>query len=149
MGCKSTSDMNDTQVDYTGPPTMVYKMKKDYSNLVPVVLNEEKTEILVYPAPKDLYNQKRELRFPLPLDKGFYLDEIGIGLNTAYISLTIDEYAHLLEAPSRDSLFTLIVDHDPFKRMYNLGNRKKYFGNDELVKEIVASGKYKKYKRLK
>ena len=148
FACKTTADIDYSKVDYDGIPTVIYKMKADYSNLVPVILNAEKTELIAYPAPKDLFNMEGELRFPLPLDKGFYLDEIGVGLNTAYISLTIDEYAHMIQLPLRDSLFKLIVDYDPFTKMYDLGNRKQYIDKN-VVKEIVAKRKYKKYKKLK
>jgi len=147
--CKSTSDIDYSKVDYKGAPTVIYQMKADYSNLVPVGLNTEKTKIISYPAPKDLFNMKGELRFPLPLEKGFYLDEIGVGVNSAFISITIEEYAHMLQTLPSDSLFKLIVDKDPFKKMYNLGNRKQYIDNNDLVKEIVKSGKFKKYRSLK
>lgn len=148
ISCKTTSDIDYSKVDYDGIPTVIYKMKADYSNLVPVVLNEAKTEVIAYPGPKDLFNREGELRLPLPLDRGFYMDEIGIGLNTAYISLTIDEYAHMIQAPLRDSLFKLIVDNDPFTKMYDLGHRKQYLDKN-VVKEIVSKRKYKKYKKLK
>ncbi len=149
VGCKSTSDIDYSKIDYDKPSTVIYQMKADYSALVPVVLNTEKTKVVAYPGPKDLFNKEGELRFPLPLDKEFYLDEIGVGLNTAYISLTIDVYSHMLQAPTKDSLFKLIVEKDPFIQMYNLGNRKQYIDNQDLIKEIVTSRKYKNYKKLK
>ena len=149
IGCKSTSEIDYSKIDYQGAPTIIYQMKADYSVLVPITLNAEKTEIVAYPGPKDLFNQEGELRFPLPLENGFYLDEIGIGINSAFISLTIDQYAHMMQLPSTDSLFKLILDKDPFKKMYDLGNRKHYIGKNDSVQEIVRSGIYKNYKRLK
>jgi hypothetical protein len=146
ISCTPTVDL--TQVDFDGIPTVIYKVSDDYVHLVPVVLNEEKTKVVAYPAPKDMYNPKGELRFPTPLDKGFYLDQIGVGLNSAYTSLTIEEYAKMDTPPNLDSLYRLVIEKDPFKRMYNLGNRKQYL-DEELVKEIVSSGKYKAYERLK
>lgn len=148
MACKSTADVDLSKVDFAEPPTIIYQMKQDYTKLVPVQLNEEKTAVIAYPAPKDLFNQEGKLRFPLPLDHDFYLDEIGVGLNTAFISLSIEDYSHMLMPPAIDSLFKLIVDKDPFTKMYNLGNRKQYL-DKELVKELVSSGKYKGYKKLK
>jgi hypothetical protein len=82
------------------------------------------------------------------LGKGYYLDHIGVGLSTAYISLNIEEYAAMDTPPKLDELYQLIVSKDPFKRMYNLGNRKQY-RDIEVVKEIVSSRKYKSYERLK
>lgn len=147
--CKSTSDIDYSKVDYEGYPTVIYKMKADYSLLVPVMLNAEKNKIMAYPAPKDLFNKEGELRFPIPLDKGFYLDEIGVSVNTAYLSLTIDKYSHMVQVPHIDSLFKLVVENDPFERIYNLGNRMQYIDKQELIKEIVTSGKYKNYKKVK
>lgn len=146
LSCKPTVDLS--KVDFSDPPTVIYKMKSDYSKLVPVILNEEKTKVASYLAPKDLFNPEGELRFPIALGDDFYLDEIGVGVHTAYLSLNIDQYAHMLQAPSADSLFQLIVDKDPFEKMYNLGNRKQY-EDKELVKEIFSSGKFKAYKKLK
>jgi len=146
LSCTPTVDLS--QVDFNGPPTVIYKVSDDYLNLVPVVLNGEKTKIIAYPAPKDMYNPKGELRFPTSLGKGYYLDQIGVGINTAYTSLSIEEYAKMKTPPKLDSLYQLIIDKDPFKRMYNLGNRKQYLDED-VVKELVSSGKYKAYKRLK
>lgn len=146
MSCAPTVDLS--QVDFDGPPTVIYKVSKDNLNLVPVVLNEDKTKVVAYPAPKDMYNPKGELRFPTPLGKGYYLDQIGVGLNTAYTSLTIEDYAQMETPLKLDELFELVIEKDPFKKMYNLGNRKQYL-DEEVVKELVSSGKYKAYKRLK
>jgi len=146
VSCTPTVDIS--QVDFGGPPTIIYKVTEEYLNLVPVILNEDKTKIIGYPAPKDMYNPKGELRFPSPLGKGYYLDNIGVGLNSAYTSLTIEEYAAMETPPKLDELYQLIVSKDPFKRMYNLGNRKQY-SEEDVVKEIVSSGKYKSYKQLK
>lgn len=146
ISCTPTVDLS--QVDFEGPPTVIYKVSEEYVNLVPIVLNEDKTKVIAYPAPSDMFNIKGELRFPTPLEKGFYLDQIGVGLNTAYISLSIEEYSNLESPPRLDELYQLIVSKDPFKRMYNLGNRKQYI-NEEVVKEMLSSGKYKAYKRLK
>lgn len=146
FSCAPLVDLS--QVEFDGPPTVIYKVSDGFVNLVPVVLNKEKTKVVAYPAPKDMYNPKGELRFPTPLGKGYYLDQIGVGLNTAYISLTIEEYAQMETPPTLDSLYQLIIDKDPFKRMYNLGNRKQYLDED-VVKEIVSSGKFKSYERLK
>lgn len=146
IACSPKVDIS--KVDFKGFPTIIYKVSDDYVNLLPVVLNEEKTKVVAYPAPKDMYNPKGELRFPNPLGKGFYLDQIGVGLNTAYISITIEDYALMETPPTLDSLYQLIIDKDPYKRMYNLGNRKQYI-DEEVVKELVSSGKYKAYERLK
>lgn len=146
LACTPTADLS--QVDFDGPPTVIYKTSEEYVNLVPVVLSEDQSKVIAYPAPKDMYDVKGELRFPIALDKGYYLDMIGVGLNTAYISLTIEEYAQMETPPKLDSLYQLIISKDPFKRMYNLGNRKQY-QDVNLVKDLVSSGAYRSYKKLK
>src|SRR5690349_20578128 len=57
-----------------GPPTLVYKTRKDYANHVPVLLSGDKTKIVSYPDPKDFSNPGK---YPLPivLKKGYLLDE--------------------------------------------------------------------------
>lgn len=146
LACAPTVDLS--QVDFDGPPTVIYQTSEEYVNLVPVVLNEDQTQVVAYPAPKDMYDVKGELRFPIALGKGYYLDMIGVGLNTAYTSLKIEDYARMESPPTLDSLYQLIITKDPFTRMYNLGNRKQY-QDIEIVKEIVSSRKLKSYKKLK
>lgn len=144
--CETTTDLS--HVDFSGPPTIIYKMKNDYSKLVPVVLNEDKTAIISYPAPKDLLDHQGHLRYPTQQERGYYLDELGVGVNTAYISISMDKYCHMIAVPSLDSLFSLVIDDDPFMKMYNLGNRKQYL-DTQRVAELISSGKYKHYEKLK
>ena len=37
------------------PQVVVYKTTKDYSQLVPIIMNAEKTKIISYPAPVDVF----------------------------------------------------------------------------------------------
>lgn len=144
--CESTKDMS--HIDFEGIPTVIYQMKKDYSALVPIILNEEKTKVVSYPAPKDMFHPNGELRVQQKLSNDFYLDQIGLTINSAFISYTIEDYSRMMIPPSTDSLFKLVIADDPFKKMYNLGNRKQYL-EEAKVDEIVSSGDYKHYKRLK
>ena len=43
-----------SQAGVSSPVVYIYKMKKDYSKLVPVLMNEERTRIVSYPDPVDL-----------------------------------------------------------------------------------------------
>ena len=45
--------------DYSRPHLIVYKTKVDYNNFVPIILSEDKTEIISYPDPIDV-------KFPFP-----------------------------------------------------------------------------------
>ena len=54
---RPTVAINGTATSQTGvssPVVYIYKMKKDYSKLVPVLMNEERTRIVSYPDPVDL-----------------------------------------------------------------------------------------------
>lgn len=61
VGCNSSNKMLNTNKEgikfvpqYTpGPQALIYKTKKDYTNLVPVLLSDDKTEIVSYPNPRD------------------------------------------------------------------------------------------------
>jgi hypothetical protein len=99
-------------------PFLIYKTKADYSNLVPVILNNEKTAIVSYPAPSDIF-KNGELALPTPLNNGYLIDNRGIGLSVAFTSFTYAEYTALNSAPSIDQLMESIVDKDPLLELYN------------------------------
>ncbi|MEN8226456.1 MAG: hypothetical protein ABFS05_13960, partial [Bacteroidota bacterium] len=75
----------------TGPDAIIYKTKADYNALVPVIMNEEKTEIVSFPAPGDL-KYKGKPAVPGLLAKGFLLDNRGITANVAFLSITYEDY---------------------------------------------------------
>jgi hypothetical protein len=130
----------------TGPATIIYKTKADYSKNVPVTLSEDKSHILSYPAPQDVYFHGI-LAYPTALAKGFLLDNRGLSVNSAFISLTYEEYAKLPAAPAPDELYKMIIDKDPFTEMYNLGSR--YRNATEEINELIERHKLKHFKRLK
>jgi hypothetical protein len=132
----------------TGPATIIYKTKADYSKNVPVTLLEDKSRIVSYPAPQDLYF-RGQLAYPIALAKGFLLDNRGISVNSAFISLTYEEYAKLPSAPNPDDLYKMIIDKDPFTEMYNLGSRGHYRDATEEINELIEGHKLKHFKRLK
>ena len=132
----------------TGPGTIIYKTKADYSKNVPVTLSADKSHIVSYPAPQDLYF-RGQLAYPIALAKGFLLDNRGISVNSAFISLTYEEYAKLPSAPSPDELYKMIIDKDPFTEMYNLGSRSHYQEATEEINELIEKHKLKHFKRLK
>lgn len=105
------------------PPVWVYKTKADYNNLVPVVLSDDKAEIIAYPHPSDLLVGDT---YPVPsiLNNGYLLDNRGINKNIAFIKLTYQQYAQLKEAPSLKELDSLIIDRDPLTELCNCGNKK-------------------------
>ena len=47
---------------------VVYKTNMDYHDLVPVILSEDRSQIVSYPAPDDL-RRSGELTLPIALEK--------------------------------------------------------------------------------
>jgi hypothetical protein len=101
------------------PPIIVYKTRQNYDKNVAVMLSDDKKSIVSYPHPSDVSVNS----YPTPLKNGYLLDNRGIGKNTAFISLTYEEYAALEKVPSIAELYNLIIDKDPLLRMYSCGNR--------------------------
>jgi hypothetical protein len=93
----------------------VYKTKNDYTDKVSVQLSEDKSEIKSLPAPSDVDTTGSR---PLHLVEGYYLNGSS-GPNTGYLSLTKKEYSKYEVAPSRDSMYSLLIDKDPFIRFYS------------------------------
>lgn len=128
-------------------PFVIYKTKANYENLVPVLLNEEKTAIVSYPAPSDLrLNDK--LALPTPLKNGYCIDNRGIGPNAAFLSITYQEYASLAQAPPLKTMYDAIVDNDPFIEMYDCRNFSKERDNIKKMNSLVKTG-FKNCQKLK
>jgi hypothetical protein len=124
------TEKNEILPEYkAGPQTVVYKTKNDYYYNVPVNLNDDKTEIVFYPTPSDVfYNGK--LSYPYKLADDYLLDNRGINENVAFLEYTYEEYIKLRQVPDIDSLFTKIIDDNPLTEIYNCGNR--YVFKDEI-----------------
>ena len=110
----------------TSPIVYVYKTKADYSHQVPVIMDEARTRILSYPAPGDL-KMGNGLRLPTVLNKGYLLDNKGIGPNVAFLTYTYEEYSQLPTAPSIDNLMSHILYKYPLF-LFSETNRKKVDG---------------------
>lgn len=124
-------------VGVASPRVFIYKTKADYANLVPVILNDAKTEIESYPDPVDV----RHKPVPTPLRDGWLLDNRGISMNVAFTSYTYDEYAALKRAPACDELMQRIVDNNPLTEAYICAPRHTY-GDDlaDKLNKVIANG---------
>ena len=131
------------------PPAIIYKMKRDYSQNVPVLLSVDKQTIASYPHPRDLYLNGK-LATPTQLQKGYWLDNRGINENVAFLKFTYEEYAAMGDAPSMQELKESILDDSPIKEMWNCGPRHR-FNNivDELNEWILTRQLDKKCTRIK
>ena len=136
------SSVEDFQQIYTpGPQLLIYKTKKDYSNFVPVILSEDKTEIISYPHPNDV---KKGYGFSTPtyLLNDYLLDNRGINQNVAFLNLTYKEYSELTEVPTLQELFEIILDNDPLIELCDCGNKSVL--SDTIVEQLnlmISKGK--------
>tara|TARA_B110000902_G_scaffold246678_1_gene302031 strand:- start:453 stop:980 length:528 start_codon:yes stop_codon:yes gene_type:complete len=143
---KVTSEI---EMDFSvGQPIIIYKTKVDYSQNVAVTLSDDKSKIISYPHPADVF-YKKKLAYPIKLDNEYLLDNLGININTAYLGLTLKEYSQYKEAPSLIELYKLIIDKNPLIEFYNCGNRQNL--TDELadINNIIKQGYLDKCKCLK
>lgn len=124
----------------SAPPTLVYKTKANYNNLVPVLLSDDKTEIISYPHPSDL-KVGNVLALPTLLKNGYLLDNRGIGINVAFLKLTYEEYSKLENVPSLKELYELIIDKEPLVELCNCGNSKAFTDKKEQLNKVISSKK--------
>lgn len=120
-----------------GPSAIVYKTKNNYNDLVAVILSDDKSEIISYPAPSDV---KKEGYNPNPtiLKNGYLLDNRGINPNVAFLNLTYQQYGELKEVPSLKKLFEMIVDKDPLLEMCNCGNRDSIQNTEAKLNYLIT-----------
>jgi hypothetical protein len=114
------------------PPALVYKTRKDYSQYVPVIMNVEKTKIISYPDPADVY-YKGALAYPTQLKNGYLLDNRGIGPNVAFLNYTYETYSQLKNSLSMEQMMNNLLDKDPLYELWNCGSRASFKNEvDEL-----------------
>ena len=138
FSCSSQQKATKTNELMANEPFIIYKTKANYDNLVPVILNEDKTVIVSYPAPSDL-KMADGLRIPTKLANGYLLDNKGIGKNVAFTSFTYDEYAAKSEAPTINQLMNSIVDKDPLLELYNCKDYINIKHNLKKVNKLVKT----------
>lgn len=131
------------------PKVFIYKMKKDYSQNVPVLLSPDKKAIVSYPHPRDLYTNGK-LAVPTKLNDGYWLDNRGINENVAFLSYTYEEYAALSEVPSVSELYKKIMDKNPVMELWDCGRRHQFQDIVSDLNEAIANGELaKRFQRVK
>lgn len=117
---------------------MVYKTKADYDSLVPVVMSDDKTEILSFP---DISMIKDSLHYPLPgkLHNGYLLDNAGIWKNVAFLKYTYKQYAELDTTPSAQELLSKLADKDPLTEICDCGNRSLIADPEKQINSLIDS----------
>ena len=111
-------------------PVVIYKTTSDFSNNIPIGMNETKTEIVSYPGISDVSDNKK----PILLDNGYLIDRFGLSVNSVYTSYTYEEYKNLPKQPSIKDLQARVIEMKPFTEMYIYN--KSTFTIDELNQEI-------------
>jgi len=117
-------------------PILIYKTKRDYNNLVPILLNDDKTQIVSYPDPKDI-KVGSDFFLPTSLQKGYLLDNKGIGLNVAFLKYTYEEYSNLKTLPTLQELYNNIKDKNPLIELCDCGNKSKYVDLEKQLNEYI------------
>ena len=113
-------------------PVVIYKTRGDYSNLVPVLLNADRTRIVSFPEPGDLMWEGNLMK-PIQLNNGFWLDNRGIDEHVAFLNMTYKEYSKLKHPPHLVELMLRIRDREPLAEMYRCGLRSEY---TDLIYEL-------------
>lgn len=146
MFCKTKQST--TGVTQTTEKALVYKTRADYSSYVPVTLSTDKKSIVAYPSPADVFYEGK-LAKPTRLANDYWLDNRGIGVNTAFLKITYEDYSKLKEAPLLSEMMQMIIDADPILELYMLGDKAKFKSNPEELNRIIKKGGLKKFEQLK
>ncbi|MCH4155823.1 MAG: hypothetical protein LKF31_05915 [Muribaculaceae bacterium] len=120
-------------------PAVIYRTDADYSDFVPVTMNDNRTEVMNYPAPGDIY-YKGELAKPTQLADGYLLDNRGIGKNSVFTDYTYEQYSKLLRAPTIEELKKHIKSLYPFTDIYVTASPRSDSNGVDFYNRIIASG---------
>jgi hypothetical protein len=120
-------------------PILVYKTKKDYAQYIPVIMDKEKTRIVSYPDPSDVYYEGK-LAYPTPLENGYLLDNRGIGPNVAFLNYTYEAYSRLKTAPTMEQLMNSMLDKNPLLELWNCGQRNLFKNEIQELNLLIEKG---------
>jgi|JI102314A1RNA_FD_contig_81_326421_length_942_multi_1_in_0_out_0_2 hypothetical protein len=129
------------------PPLIIYKTKKNYFHNVPFNLTDDKKSIGNYPHPVDVF-YKSKLAYPTELANGYFIDNRGISIYSAFSSYDYETYSKLKVAPSELDIMQKIIDFDPFVEMYHCGCRHDYKDEVATMNELIRKGQLKNCKVL-
>jgi hypothetical protein len=130
------------------PAVIIYKMTRNYSQFVPIIMSDDKKSIVSYPDVKDVFF-KGKLAYPTPLHNGYWLDNRGISQNAVFTRLTYEAYSKLPVTPSPENLKSMITDYQPIKRMYSCGKRSSYKNIEKELNEKIDSGNFSDFTKIK
>lgn len=125
MTIEVSDKLEDNNILRATAPVIIYKTIRDFSDYVPVIMNEDKTAILSYPDRMDIFSVSSQNK-PIALSKGYLLDNRGINENAAYLKLTYEAYNNLENTPNLDELIGMILEKNPLVELYYCGNLSDY-----------------------
>lgn len=114
------------------PSVIIYRMTGDYAQYVPVTLRMT-GELLSYPDPMDI----NESQAPVALGNGWYLDRRGVGLNTAFLDYTYEQYHALERVPSQTTLLEHILVKKGIAEYYDCGKERRTI---DQYRQLVQDG---------
>ncbi len=127
------------------PHILIYKAKGNHRNLVPVQLSEDKKTVVSYPDPVDIKTgSQAQAGLPVSLHNGYWLDKQGVGLNTAFISMTCSHYAKLKSAPDPAELYKMIADKNPITELCDCGVREQGKYSVKQLNELIDKKRLRK-----
>lgn len=118
------------------PHIVIYKTTKDYSHNVPVLLSDDKMQIISYPHPTDLFFGEN-LALPTLLSNSYLLDNKGVGKNVAFLRFTYEEYSKLKDAPTLEELYSNIIDKEPLTELWDCGVKSNYADLQKQLNEWI------------
>ncbi len=118
-------------------PVIIYKTTSDFYYNVPVILTDDKTDIVSFPDISDVYFNGK-LAYPTRLENGYLLDNRGIGKNVAFLNITYEQYSKLAETPTKAELLNKILDKNPLIEIYNCNLLPK--NNIQMLNEAIKNG---------
>jgi hypothetical protein len=153
VGCQSkrvAAEIQSFQPSFaSGIHVLVYKTTKDYRNNVPVILSADKSEIVSYPHPNDLFLNGK-LAVPDILKNDYLLDNRGINSNVAFLKYTYQEYSKLQVVPPLNLLYQNIIDKDPLTELWDCGLKTAFSDMEQQLNTLIQQGSYKsKFKKIK
>ena len=159
FGCKIQQQNNSSNI-VSKPPkqtlmvsdinsVIIYNTKKYYSQNVPILLSEDKMQIVSYPHPSDLLFGKK-LTLPVRLHKRYLLDNRGIGLNVAFLRYTYEEYSKLKDIPTLQQLVQNIIDKEPLTELWDCGKKNNYSDLQNQLNKLIDNNQLlEKCKRIR
>lgn len=145
---RAVQSLNKTPMSISGPQVIIYQTTKDFSQLVPIIMSDDKKEIVSYPDVKDIYF-RGTLAYPTVLHNGFLLDNRGIDKNVVFIKLSYEEYSKLTHTPTVDELMSMIIETQPIRIMYSCGNRAAFKNIEEELNSKIDSGDFSGFTKIK